>query len=724
MNSSKKGKSSRLVRRLLIFVWAAILLGATGAKADPVKTLVQDTLYRADGSVAHGTVTVRWNGFSTSAGEAVAAGVMTVSTDAKGGIAIPLIPNTGSTPSGSYYKVVVKLDDGTTSEEQWVVPTTASTTVAAIRAKVVPQAVAVQFVGRDYVDSALSKLSATTLVHLTGAETIDGTKTFVDSPEVPVPADAGGAANKGYVDQRLSGLATVASTGNYSDLTNKPANAAAQVNADWNSTSGPSQIFNKPVLAAVATSGSYNDLSNTPAIPNLAEPGAIGATTPSAVNATTVTAKNVNGLLSVAGFGAVNDGATDNTVAFQAAINASHATGACVSVPPGMYVLSAPVQLSGGECISGFNGPELSGGTKGTVLLPVTAAFVTANPMVDMLNVTIRDFYIRGGTTAIDLGRFFLVNLYDIVCQDQSGWCFSHVRGERHEIRNITCWHHTVAGQGCISTADYTKSIFAATYAAAGWTDQWWDRSIIDHVFDIGDSYTISDQYTIWNGQPATGGSWSNTNARWIMAHQAGQTALFRGYNVQESEFHDIGTDTVGQSGNPVPIVFDVEGFFQYSSLDGFYPSFSGNSYFTTGAYFKGLFNGSTVKNCQVGGNNTSTFGLRFGQNNGDSGQIIACTGAYYNDSASALWRSNIAITGSVMNPTNAAGAINFEDVTNSGAAVTLMADNNGASAATSSFKIIHATGSGGSAQTFSVQPTGASFDSGVASFANSGVLK
>ncbi len=33
---------SRLSGRLLIFVWAAILLAATGAKATPVKTVVQE----------------------------------------------------------------------------------------------------------------------------------------------------------------------------------------------------------------------------------------------------------------------------------------------------------------------------------------------------------------------------------------------------------------------------------------------------------------------------------------------------------------------------------------------------------------------------------------------------------------------------------------------------------------------------------------------------------
>lgn len=64
-----------------------------------------------------------------------------------------------------------------------------------------------------------------------------------------------------------SGLATVATTGSYDDLTNKPTIPAAQVNSDWNSSSGVSEILNKPNLAAVATSGSYDDLTDKPTIP-------------------------------------------------------------------------------------------------------------------------------------------------------------------------------------------------------------------------------------------------------------------------------------------------------------------------------------------------------------------------------------------------------------------------------------------------------------------------
>lgn len=48
-----------------------------------------------------------------------------------------------------------------------------------------------------------------------------------------------------------------------------PTIPAAQVNSDWSSASGISQILNRPSLSTVATSGSYNDLENQPSIPNI-----------------------------------------------------------------------------------------------------------------------------------------------------------------------------------------------------------------------------------------------------------------------------------------------------------------------------------------------------------------------------------------------------------------------------------------------------------------------
>lgn len=52
--------------------------------------------------------------------------------------------------------------------------------------------------------------------------------------------------NNHYVKE--SDLSSVATTGSYNDLTDKPVIPAAQVNSDWNATSGVTQILNKPVI--------------------------------------------------------------------------------------------------------------------------------------------------------------------------------------------------------------------------------------------------------------------------------------------------------------------------------------------------------------------------------------------------------------------------------------------------------------------------------------------
>ncbi|MBQ7450552.1 hypothetical protein IJS77_03970 [bacterium] len=68
-----------------------------------------------------------------------------------------------------------------------------------------------------------------------------------------------------------SSLSTVATTGNYNDLSNKPYIPAktSELTNDSGFLAGVSwnDVTNKPNFATVATSGSYNDLSNKPAIP-------------------------------------------------------------------------------------------------------------------------------------------------------------------------------------------------------------------------------------------------------------------------------------------------------------------------------------------------------------------------------------------------------------------------------------------------------------------------
>ena len=57
------------------------------------------------------------------------------------------------------------------------------------------------------------------------------------------------------------------STSGASEILNKPSIPSAQVQSDWNASTGLGVILNKPSLATVATSGSYTDLTNKPSIP-------------------------------------------------------------------------------------------------------------------------------------------------------------------------------------------------------------------------------------------------------------------------------------------------------------------------------------------------------------------------------------------------------------------------------------------------------------------------
>lgn len=117
--------------------------------------------------------------------------------------------------------------------------------------------------------------------------------TITDGDEsVTISADAGQQVNADWdatsgVAEILNKpvLAAVATTGAYSDLSGKPtiptatsdltndsgfitlSDVPAQVQPDWDATSGLGEILNKPVLATVATTGAYSDLSGTPAIP-------------------------------------------------------------------------------------------------------------------------------------------------------------------------------------------------------------------------------------------------------------------------------------------------------------------------------------------------------------------------------------------------------------------------------------------------------------------------
>lgn len=127
----------------------------------------------------------------------------------------------------------------------------------------------------------LSDLSVTTnTVSGGGALTYDNTNgTFTFTPPnlsgfltSETPSDWNATTGSTRILNKPT-LATVATSGLYSDLTGTPTIPAAQVASDWTATTGVTRILNKPTLATVATSGSYNDLSNRPVLATVATSG-------------------------------------------------------------------------------------------------------------------------------------------------------------------------------------------------------------------------------------------------------------------------------------------------------------------------------------------------------------------------------------------------------------------------------------------------------------------
>ena len=93
----------RPMRRLFLLV----LLTASAARGQSLPlTTVQDTVYRADGSAAQGTLLISWPEFTTGGGQAVAAGTSSVTLGAGGALSVALVPNVNAIPANTVYTVV------------------------------------------------------------------------------------------------------------------------------------------------------------------------------------------------------------------------------------------------------------------------------------------------------------------------------------------------------------------------------------------------------------------------------------------------------------------------------------------------------------------------------------------------------------------------------------------------------------------------------------------
>src|SRR5580704_2685969 len=203
------GRIFYLVMTMVVAATSSRLYAAP--QSGPPLTSVVDTVYRADGSEAQGTLVITWPAFVQANGAAVAAGALNVTLGSGSALSVELATNAGANPANVYYTVVYQLQPSEVRTEYWVVLASSPATLAQVRTTP-GSGTAAQPVSMQYVNSALAaKANDSAVVHLAGAETVTGTKSFVAPPNVPTPVGTGDVTNKAYVD---SAIATVGA-GNY-----------------------------------------------------------------------------------------------------------------------------------------------------------------------------------------------------------------------------------------------------------------------------------------------------------------------------------------------------------------------------------------------------------------------------------------------------------------------------------------------------------------------------
>ncbi len=163
-------------------------------------TLIEDTIYHADGTYASGTLLITWPAFATSTGQAIPAGNLTAQIGVNGAVSLSLTPNIGATPAGTYYSVIYHLDDGTVSKEYWVVPNATQTTITAMRSEVMPASIAIQMASQTYVNNLLTGYLPISGGSLQGALLLNAD-----------PQAALQAATKEYVDSNVQTIASALS---------------------------------------------------------------------------------------------------------------------------------------------------------------------------------------------------------------------------------------------------------------------------------------------------------------------------------------------------------------------------------------------------------------------------------------------------------------------------------------------------------------------------------
>src|SRR5438128_11371913 len=121
----------RLQGRLFCLL-LCVLAGLVSQAQSPATTTISDTVYRADGTPAAGTLLISWPTFSTASGQPVASGTKSVTLGPGGALCVALVLDAAAAPTNTLYTGVYQLRDRTRKTEFWSVGMESPTPAAAV----------------------------------------------------------------------------------------------------------------------------------------------------------------------------------------------------------------------------------------------------------------------------------------------------------------------------------------------------------------------------------------------------------------------------------------------------------------------------------------------------------------------------------------------------------------------------------------------------------------
>lgn len=300
-------------------------------------------------------------------------------------------------------------------------------------------------------------------------------------------------------------------------------------------------------------------------------------------------------------YGAVGNGSTDDTAAWQKAENQLQASGGAI-ICTKKYKLNR-VGLTTNDVIHGLGDKN----RQCMIISKVDSAFVSKTPGRFVGDITLTDMFFVGGVNPIDIPLINGLHIERMNANDYTGCFVTLVGGERFKFHDITTGHSGgVNGFATLCSGDKSKSLFAASISAD--QELGLDRFSLHNIIELGSLPTSGQAYLWWGGKDDT-----VTNSGGDINNHTCMYSCAKGFEEMRAlAFTDLGVfnaDHIGASGAPEAIGIHIADM-RSSHFKAYDPAWNTN--WITTKLSVGCMTASTIENVITGpADNLTTFGIK-----------------------------------------------------------------------------------------------------------------